>query len=200
MQLSPPLSEPLRHETEDWPSDEALLSGLSGGVWGAGRALVRRHQRRVYGLALSIMGDPHQAEEIAHETFLRAWRDARSYEPERASVSTWLLTITRDLARSSPERNRGRPVDAATLIPMSQRDDRSTRTESTNDFLRERAGLSELPVEQGRALVLAAIYGYTAREISEMDSIPLDTAKARLRSGLAMLRARLGHAPAAHEN
>ncbi len=185
-----------RWQLEDWPSDEALLSGLAGGVWGAGRALVRRHQHRVYGLALSIVRDPNRAEEIAHETFIRAWRDAGAHKPERASESTWLLTITRDLAHASHRRRRARPADdAATLISAGERAEGS-RTIVFADYeaFRARTAVSHLPVEQRRALVLAAIYGYTAREISEAEAIPLDTARARLRSGIAMARSHLGRA------
>jgi RNA polymerase sigma factor (sigma-70 family) len=200
--MQPPtnLSQPPGSQLDDWPSDEALLFGLSCGVWGAGRALVRRYQHRVYGLALTVVGNPDRAEEIAHETFLRAWRDARRYDRERASVSTWLLTITRDLARGSLRRKRAGPFDAASLIAAADRPNGTLRDGCDNETRQARAGVSNLPAEQGRALVLAAIYGYTAREISEAESIPLDTARARLRSSMAMMRSHVRGAAALKGN
>jgi RNA polymerase sigma-70 factor (ECF subfamily) len=54
-----------------------------------------------------------------------------------------------------------------------------------------RFALSQLPVEQRRALILAAFHGYTAREIGETEAIPLGTAKTRIRSGLTKMRALL---------
>ena len=57
-------------------SDEALLAGMAVGDERAGVAFVRRYQRRVYGLALSMVGDPTLAEDIAQEALLRAWRHA----------------------------------------------------------------------------------------------------------------------------
>jgi RNA polymerase sigma factor (sigma-70 family) len=189
--MQPPLQLALSplSQLDDWPSDEALLSGMAGGVWGAGRALVRRYQRRVYGLALSIVGDRHRAEEIAHETFIRAWRDAGTHKPERASVSLWLLTITRDLAHGSLRR-KVRPADVETTLKSADERARgwSNAESADEETVRAMTALSHLPVEQRRALVLAAIYGYSAREISEAESIPLDTAKARLRSGIEMMR------------
>jgi RNA polymerase sigma-70 factor (ECF subfamily) len=54
-------------------SDEALLAGLAAGDREAAATFVRRFQRRVYGLALTVVGDPGTAEEVAQEAFVRAW-------------------------------------------------------------------------------------------------------------------------------
>ena len=91
-----------RSRSDDSPSDEALLSGLGQGDPVAGTTFVRRYQGRVYGLARSIVGDPTQAEEVAQEALIRAWRHAGSYDARRGSVSTWVLD-------DHPEPGRGRP-------------------------------------------------------------------------------------------
>jgi RNA polymerase sigma-70 factor (ECF subfamily) len=57
-------------------SDELLLAGLASGEPEPAAAFVRRFQARVYGLALTIVGDPQAAEDIAQETLIRAWRGA----------------------------------------------------------------------------------------------------------------------------
>ncbi len=78
--------------------DEALLSGMAVGDDRAGVAFVRRYQRRVFGLALAIVGDSPQAEDIAQEALIRVWRHSQIFDARRGSVAAWVLTITRNLA------------------------------------------------------------------------------------------------------
>jgi RNA polymerase sigma factor (sigma-70 family) len=164
-------------------SDQALLLGLSRGDPDAARAFVHRYQGRVYGLARLIVGDPTQAE----EAFIRTWRDAGSYDPRRGSVSTWVLKITRNLAVDGLRRMGVQPADPQALIFLDQPAQGSTPKEAVtadDETNRVRTALFGLPVEQRRALVLAAFYGYTAREIARAEAIPLGTAKSRVRLGL----------------
>ncbi len=181
--------------SDDGPSDEALLFGLGRGEPGAATAFVRRYQARVYGLARTIVADPNQAEEIAQEALIRAWRHAGSFDPRRGSVSTWVLTMTRNLAVDTLRRKRALPADPTTPIFLDQPSRGSTPEEAAtvaDETDRVRTALSRLPDEQRRALVLAAFYGFTAREISETEAIPLGTAKSRVRSGLLKVRSLLG--------
>jgi len=67
----------------DGPTDEALLAGLAAGDELAATAFVRRYQRRIFGLAVGMVGDPALAEEIAQEAFLRVWRHAAVYDARR---------------------------------------------------------------------------------------------------------------------
>ncbi len=181
--------------SDDEPSDEALLVGLGRGDPGAGGAFVRRFQRRVYGLAKSIVGDPTQAEDIAQEALSRAWRHAQTYDSRRGSVSTWVLTMTRNLAVDTLRRKGAEPADPRAVIFLDQPAQGPVPEEAAtiaDDANRVRTALGQIPVEQRRALVLAAFYGYTAREISDTEAIPLGTAKTRVRSGLIRVRALLG--------
>src|SRR5438093_8086474 len=79
-------------------SDDGLLAGLAAGDPQAAATFVRRYQARVFGLALSIVGVPAVAEEVAQEAFVRAWRFAGGYDPRRGEVAGWLLAIARNLA------------------------------------------------------------------------------------------------------
>jgi len=79
-------------------SDETLMAGLAAGDRDAASAFVQRFQRRVFGLARTIVSDDRAAEDIAQEAFIRAWKHAGAYDPRRGSVIGWLLTITRNLA------------------------------------------------------------------------------------------------------
>src|ERR1700737_1751798 len=91
------------------PADDALLAGYANGDPDASVAFVRRHQRRVFGLALSIVSDGALAEGVAQEAFTRAWRHASTYDTRRGSVPAWLLTITRNLAIDAIRLRRGPP-------------------------------------------------------------------------------------------
>ncbi|MBA3350543.1 MAG: RNA polymerase sigma factor, partial [Actinobacteria bacterium] len=77
-------------------SDEALLAGLASGDEEAAAAMVRRFQGRIYGLALMIVGDERTAEDVAQETFVKAWQHADAYDSRRGRVPTWLLAIARN--------------------------------------------------------------------------------------------------------
>lgn len=169
-------------------SDEALLAGLGAGDRDAQVAFVRRFQGRVYGLALTIVGDPRAAEDVAQETFLRAWRHAASYDARRGRVATWILAIARNLAIDVIRVRRPQPIDPQTLASLSEA---GAADPSHEDRDRIRTALGALPAEQRRALVLATYFGRTAREIGELDGVPLGTVKTRIRSGMMKLREEL---------
>ena len=79
-------------------SDEALVAGLGAGDTDAALVFIRRFQRRVFGLALSIVRDHQVAEEVAQDTFVRAWRYSASYDPRRGPAAAWVLAIARNVA------------------------------------------------------------------------------------------------------
>jgi RNA polymerase sigma-70 factor (ECF subfamily) len=156
----------------------------------AAAAFVRRYQARVFGLALTIVGVPATAEEVAQEAFLRAWRYAGGYDPRRGAVATWLLTITRNAAIDVVRVSHEHPYAPDTLLGMLDPGDERP-LEGWPDTDRIRAALRQLPHEQATAVVLATFYGLTAREIADHEGIPLGTAKTRIRLGLTRLRDQL---------
>ncbi|MBK5333930.1 MAG: sigma-70 family RNA polymerase sigma factor [Ilumatobacteraceae bacterium] len=174
------------------PSDESLLAGLGVGDAAACTAFVRRFQSRVYGLALGLVGDAGAAEDVAQEAFARAWRHAQIYDARRGSVATWLLAITRNLAIDTLRMRRPQPADPESILalqplPMGPAIDDTVAVSHAVAALG--TVLRRLPDEQRRALLLAAFYGYTAKEISEAEGVPLGTAKTRIRSAMLKLRA-----------
>lgn len=172
-------------------SDETLLAGLGSGDAEAAAAFIRRFQGRVYGLALTIVGDQMAAEEVAQETFTRAWRHAAAYDPRRARVSTWLLSIARNIAIDHIRVRRYEPVDPEMFFSLElagQEDAPDERAVASDEAAGLRDAMRALPEEQRRALVLAAFYGRTGREISEMEGVPLGTVKTRIRTAMLKLR------------
>lgn len=172
-------------------SDEALLAGFATGDPTAGAVFVRRFQRRAYGLALTVVGDEGEAADIAQEAFVRAWRHAGAYDARKGSVTTWLLTITRNLALDHRRARRVRPldhVDPTTMTILSGDLGPGDLAVHADEVDQAVEALRDLPEEQRRALVLAALGGRTAQEVSEIDEIPLGTAKTRIRTALIRVR------------
>ncbi len=171
-------------------SDDALLAALVLGDRDGAAVFVRRFQKKVYGLAWLITNDRTTAEDIAQTAFERAWRHGATFDPRRASVTTWLLTITRNLAIDAVRVRRADTVDPASLLSMlpPATDGNPERAAVLADGLnRLRPMLDALPQEQRRAVLLATLAGRTTSEISQIEGIPVPTAKTRLRTGLAKL-------------
>jgi len=172
-------------------SDESLLAGMAQGDERAGLAFVRRYQARVFGLAMGMVSDAALAEDIAQEALLRAWRHTPVYDSRRGAVSTWVLTITRNLTIDALRMRRAVPTDPDDLVNLglaSSEVSPETAALSADAARGLRLALAALRAEQRRALVLAYFYGMTAAEISEREAIPLGTAKTRIRAGLTKLR------------
>ena len=158
----------------------------------AATAFVRRFQGAVYGLALSITRDGGLAEDVSQEVFVRAWRAAGSYDVRRASVLTWLLTITRNAAIDATRMRRATPMEDEMLerlvldsLAVGNVEDSALRHLESEQAS---ARLRSLPPEQARAVALAVICGCTAAEVGRHEHVPLGTAKTRIRTGLRRLR------------
>jgi RNA polymerase sigma-70 factor (ECF subfamily) len=171
--------------------DETLLAGLGLGDDEIAVAFVRRFQRTVYAVAVAVVGDPRLAEDIAQLAFERAWRHAQVYDPRRGSVRTWLTTITHNLAVDAARTRRTTPLAADDLDVLVEvvtytPERAAVASEAAAEL---HSALRELPPGQARAVVLASLYGMTARQVAEFEAIPLGTAKTRIRLAMDKLRA-----------
>src|SRR5690625_2538868 len=164
----------------------ALLAGLATGDPDVAAAFVRRFERAVYGMAISITRDATLAEDVGQEVFLRAWGAG-------ASVLTWVLTITRNAAIDAVRARRQTPTEDTILDQLLEETARTGPDPEQTALHRvetERAirHLHSLSPPQARAVVLAVLGGCTAAEVGEREGIPLGTAKTRIRDGLRRLR------------
>jgi RNA polymerase sigma-70 factor (ECF subfamily) len=171
-------------------TDDVLLAGLAAGGSDVGLAFVRRFQRHIFGVALAVVGDPALAEDVAQQTFERAWKRASSFDSSRGSVRTWLTTIAHNLAIDTVRSRKPTPVDPTDLIRLlgPGADDLELRAMREDAAAQLRSAIGELPDEQARAVVMAGVYGMTAQEVAEADGIPLGTAKTRIRAAMQKLR------------
>jgi len=181
----------------DRADDAALLAGLALDDPAVSAAFVRRFQGAVFGLAVSITHDATLAQDVAQEVFVRVWHAAGSYDVRRASVLTWILTITRNAAIDAIRARRAEPTDDAVLDRLLHETlgDSTGHEETTVHRLQTEQALRALHAlapEQAHAVVLAVIGGCTAAEVGRREQIPLGTAKTRIRTGLRRMRENMG--------
>jgi RNA polymerase sigma-70 factor (ECF subfamily) len=177
---------------EDRAGDHAALARMARGEGDAVAELYDRHARPIYSLALRILGDATEAEDIVQEVFSQAWKQAARYNAARGAVGAWLLTLTRSRAIDRLRAKRARPGDVSDERVADQLVDAGPPADllvlSSEQVARVRAALDELPLLQRAAIELAYYEGLTHAEIADRLEQPLGTVKTRIR--LAMLKLR----------
>lgn len=176
-------------------SEPELLGRAGRGDADALEALYRRHAPRAMGVALRVLRERGEAEEVLQETFIEVWRRAREYSPSRGTVEAWLLTIarTRAIDRLRSRAARGRMVEAKSAEPAEAGQSLpDTLSAAAQDARRVQTALSALPGEQRLALELAYWEGLSQTEIAERTGQPLGTVKTRVRLALLKLAGLLG--------
>ena len=183
-------------------NDEALIAAMAAGDPEASLVFVRRHQGRVYGIALAITRHRESAEDVAQRTFERAWRHAAVFDSRRGSVPAWLASITRNLAIDSLRVRRPAPLDPADLsyfmsgVMAAEDAGPEEAAVATSDSDALVSALRGLPVDQARAVVMGALYGMPYAEVAAVEGIPVNTVKTRVRTGMRRLRDALVEEPA----
>jgi RNA polymerase sigma-70 factor, ECF subfamily len=150
---------------------------------------------RAFGLAVRVLRDRAQAEEVTQESYLDCWRHATRFDPRRGSALSWLLTIVHRKAV-----DRVRSAEAATRRDTAYglreqdvpHDETAEAATASMEARRVRAALGDLTTKQREAVELAFLGGYTHTEVATMLDLPVGTAKTRIRDGLIRLRDALG--------
>jgi len=178
--------------TEDRAGDHAALARMARGEGDAVAELYDRHARPIYSLALRILGDTTEAEDIVQEVFSQAWKQAARYNASRGAVGAWLLTLARSRAIDRLRAKRARPGDVSDERVAGQLVDAGPPADSlvlsSEQVARVRAALDELPLLQRAAIELAYYEGLTHAEIADRLEQPLGTVKTRIRLATLKLR------------
>ncbi len=183
------------------PAHLAVL--LRQAALGDERAFARWYEAtasRAYGLALRVVRNPAQAEEVVQEAFLESWRAANRFDPDQGSAISWLLTIVHrravDRVRSAEAAGR-RDETYHHQNHNVPHDSTADAAHASFEAHRVRGALQTLTAIQREALELAYFGGYTHTEVAAMLGLPVGTAKTRIRDGLIRLRDALsvGQAP-----
>lgn len=180
------------------PADSALVDRVTAGDQSALGELYDRYSRPAYSLARRICVDEGFAEDVIQEVFLSFWRDPGRFDPDRATFSTWLLTLVHHKAvdavrREGAIRKRTAPAmddDDERTAPEGPGADQAALGSVVAGQVRE--ALGALPAEQRQALALAYYAGYTQREVAALTGVPLGTVKSRMFAGVQRLRSVLG--------
>jgi RNA polymerase sigma-70 factor (ECF subfamily) len=184
------------------PSDEAvpdtpehLLILVARGDRAAFDRLYDRVANAVYGLVRKVLRDAAQSEEVTQEVLVELWRTASSFDPERGSATTWVMTLAHrravDRVRSA-QASSDRDVKAARLGQEPAFDMVAEAVEhrlEREQVVRALSGLTDL---QREAVTLAFYGGYTHVQVAELLDVPLGTVKTRIRDGLIRLRDEMG--------
>lgn len=175
-------------------ADGLIVARMAQGDGSALSELYDRHGRAVFALAVRMLSDHGEAEDLTQDVFSLAWRNAPKYDASRGVVAAWLLVTTRTRAIDRLRSRRVRPgaasedqirrldaiPDTAPSVEMSVAGDQMAE--------RVRGAMANLPAEQRQALELAYFEGLSHTEIGERTGTALGTIKTRIRTGLARLR------------
>ena len=176
--------------------DRALLRAVAARDKEALRQLYTRHSAVLFALALKVLSDRPEAEDVLQEAFVQVWKTAGSFDEGRGKPLGWLIMLTRsraiDRLRSRKTRTRvteSMAKDASQVGEARTPADEALATEAQRTV---RTALKSLPSEQRVAIELAYFGGLTQFEIAQQLSQPLGTVKTRIRNGMMRLREQLG--------
>jgi RNA polymerase sigma-70 factor (ECF subfamily) len=184
--------------------DQTAVAAVKSGNTEAFRGLVDRHKGRVYGVLLSLVGDADVAEEMAQETFVKAFVGIRDFR-EDASFGTWVVQIAIHGARDHRRRMkrlRSRRVVSLEALREAQRhdlepaDDRPSAdpkaaVESREDIAIVREAMDRLPPEYREVLVLKHFEGWSYEQIAASTGDTVGTLKVRAHRARGLLKDRV---------
>jgi RNA polymerase sigma-70 factor (ECF subfamily) len=180
--------------------DEELMDRLTGRDLHAFEALYDRYADLVFSVALRVVADPHVAEDVTQDVFLRVWRRPDHFDVRRGKFVTWLLSVTRnrsiDERRTYSRRLRRESMPPAEeeedVLPSTDaRDDPAQMTVLSDERVAVRRAMEILPPEQRLPIQLAYFGGLTQQEIANKLGQPLGTVKTRIRLGMQKMRGAL---------
>lgn len=177
-------------------NEAALITRLRARDQAALAELYAQYSGVVYALALKILGQPQDAEDVVVDSFWQIWQQAENYNAERGQLRSWVVTIGRSRALDRFRALRRGPMAGAEELDVNQSattDNPEQEAWALQQSEQVRRALASLPQEQRAALELAYYYGFSQSEVAERLGEPLGTIKTRIRLGMMKLREQLGH-------
>jgi len=166
--------------------DEALLSKVEQGDQDAMASLFDRYSGIVYSVALRVLKDTGQAEDVMQDIFIQLWRKPSAFVSGRGSLGGWLVVVARNRAIDSLRRRR--PTDSVEDVVLASSTDLASEAERNTLIEKVRVYLHQLPPEQRKSVEMAYFEGMSHSEIAEKTGDPLGTVKTRIRLALITLR------------
>ena len=186
--MGTPPAPPTSYDDVD---DRALLARHVGGDREAFAELVRRHQDRLWRIALRTLANPEDAADAVQEALVSAYRSAAGYRGD-AAVTTWLHRIVVNACLDLARRRKVRPTSPLEGSAADERPapDLLGSRETATEIL---AALRQLPIEQAAAIVLVDVEGYPVADVADILEVPVGTVKSRCARGRARLAEMLLH-------
>ncbi len=167
--------------------DDALMSALASGDAAAGRVLVETHLAHILAVARRMLGDQAEAEDVAQDTFMRAWKAAERWEPGRAKVSTWLHRIAMNQCLDRLRKKKPESLDPEFDAP-SDEPDPETLVQRQELAGRIDAAIQALPERQRAAIVLSHYQQLSNLEASEILGVSVEALESLLSRGRRALK------------
>lgn len=170
--------------------DTELVARVGRGDPAAAQALVARKLSRMLALARRMLGDPVEAEDVAQEVFLRAWKQARTWKPGAGKFDTWMHRVALNLCY---DRLRRRREDVMAEPPEQVDPAPSAEAALVGAAVAERvhAAIDALPERQRTALILCHYQELSNIEASELLGISVEAVESLLSRGRRALKAAL---------
>jgi RNA polymerase sigma-70 factor (ECF subfamily) len=166
--------------------DSALLTRIGQRDENAMEDLFRRYSGVVYSVALRVLHDSGQAEDVLQEVFLQLWRDPTVFVQQRGSLGGWLVVVARN--RAIDLLRRRKPTDSVDDVVLASSVNVAEEAERNTTMQKVREVIAGLPQEQRNTLELAYFEGLSHTEIASRTGDPLGTVKTRIRQALISLR------------
>lgn len=190
---------PARESLTAVMTDAELLARIAAGDLTAVGAIYDRYAATMFPVALRILRNRSEAEDVLHDAFVLVGERAGQYVPDRGTVAAWLVTLVRNLAIDRTRRRDRRAVlgrevlaHEPTEAPLSP----EAQVVAAAESARLRAVLAILPEAQRATLEVAFFEGLTYPEIAAREGVPLGTIKSRAARAMATLREALEGAAA----
>ena len=188
--VSPPLPS---HAVASTVPAEPLALLLAETVAGDERAFARLYELtggRMLAVARGIVGRSDMAEDVVQESFVRVWRWAHRYDPDKGPAYAWLVRIVRNRALSAKDRlhrREGGQCELDAEMPAQAEHDPADQAIRSEAARQVQACLANLPLNHRRSVALVYFEGLTHRELAERLGVQLGTAKSWVRRGLAQM-------------
>jgi RNA polymerase sigma-70 factor (ECF subfamily) len=148
--------------------------------------LFDRYGSMVYSLALRVLKDPANAEDLIQDVFFQLWENPRAFTPGRGSLAAWLLVVARN--RAVDVLRHRRPTDSVDEVVLIAKTDVALEAERHTIMEKVRFALKRLPIEQQQSVEMAFFEGLSHSEIAARTGDPLGTVKTRIRMALTSVR------------
>lgn len=166
--------------------DSALLASIQSGDQDAMAKFFQHYSSVVYSVALRVLKDSGEAEDVMQDIFIQIWRSPEAFVTGRGSLGGWLMVVARN--RAIDRLRRRRPSDPIELFALPSATNLANEAERSVLMGKIRIAMNSLPAEQQKSVELAFFEGLSHSEIAQKTGDPLGTVKTRIRLALLTLR------------